>query len=496
MPIMPGGRPLKKVDNASFLNAIRADASIDYRNRVPVATQANLEDQLSKIWNHRATRNEFVSALVNQIGEVYAKGVSFANPLKNYKRAALSAGDTIEEVQVGLAQAYVYDPDRDYLEKVLFGRETPEVQSSFHKITRQEFYKITIDTNMLKRAFIIEGGLSDFVAQLMAVPATSDEVDEFEQMMSLFRNYWEMDGFFKVNVPDVITAADPEAAAKTILQQLRAYAATLPFVSRNYNAAGMPVKADPEDLILFTTPEVNAALDVQALAAVFNIDYAQVPYRVEVIPASKFDIPGLVAVLTTRDFFVVADTLYETTQQNNAAGLIENYFLHHHEIISASRFVPAILFTHAEETTPIPGEVIPATGLTVEVHDREDETVTDVERGQLYSVQYTVEPSNATVQATILSLEGATSEWTYLTQSGSLMIGPNEDAETLTLRGIIEDSEEGDAGAVTAEVALTVTGDYVKLWPNKSEDPEPPASQGFGGNAFGEDGFGDEEGGE
>lgn len=474
MPIMPGGRPLKKVDNASFLNAIRAEASVDYRNRVPVATQANLEDQLSKIWNYRATRNEFVSALVNQIGEVYAKGVSFANPLKNYKRAQLNAGDTIEEVQVGLATAYVYDPDRDYLEKVLFGRETPEVQSSFHKITRQEFYKITIDVNMLKRAFVIDGGLSSFVQELMAVPATSDEVDEFEQMMSLFRNYWEMDGFFKVNVPDVagVPYADAEEASKTLLSTLRSYAATLPFVSRNYNAAGMPVSAKPEDLILFTTPEANARMDVHALAAVFNIDYAQVPFRVEVIPASKFNIPGMVAILTTRDFFVVADTLYETTSQNNAAGLIENYFLHHHEIISASRFVPAILFTHTEETTPIPGEEIPATGIDLTIVDREGNEVTDVERGQLYSVRYTVTPSNASVQAAILDLSGDESEWTYLNQNGSFMVGPNEDADILTVTATVEDSDEDTP--VSDVLDVNVTGDYVKLWPNKSEEPVTP----------------------
>lgn len=472
MPIMPGGRPLKKVDNASFLNAIRAEASVDYRNRVPLATQANLESQLHTIWNYRATRNEFVSALVNQIGEVYAKSVNFANPLKNYKRSALSAGDTIEEVQIGLATAYVYDPDRDYLEKVLFGRETPEVQSSFHKVTRQEFYKITIDTTMLKRAFVVDGGLSDFVQKLMAVPATSDEVDEFEQMMSLFRNYWEADGFFKVNVPDVAgqDAPDAEGAGKALLKSLRAYAATLPFVSRNYNAAGMEVSANPADLIFFTTPEVNAALDVDALAGVFNVDYAQVPYRVEVIPAEKFNIPGLVGILTTRDFFVVADTLYETSSQNNAANLIENYFLHHHQIISASRFVPAILFTHTEETTPIPGEVIPATGVELTVYDRLGEEVTEVERGELYSVATTVTPANASVQSVVLDIDGFTSDYTYIRQSGSFMVGPNEDSTLITLTGTVEDSEE-DGEGISATLDLPVTGDYVRLWPNKSEEP-------------------------
>jgi len=133
--------------------------------------------------------------------------------------------------------------------------------------------------------------------------------------------------------------------ARKGLRSIREYASKLPFISRHYNAAGMPVSANPEDLELFTTPGFQAAVDVEALAALFNVPYAEVPARITVIPEENMNIPGVQAVLTTRDFFMVADTYYDTAQIDNPAGLHTNFFLHHHQIISYSRFVPAIAFS-------------------------------------------------------------------------------------------------------------------------------------------------------
>src|SRR5690606_13770167 len=109
----------------------------------------------------------------------------------------------------------------------------------------------------------------------------------------------------------------------------------LTFLSRNYNAAHMPVAADADELELFMTPEFQAAIDVEALANLFNVAYGEVNSRITVV--DKIGIPDVQAILTTRDFFVVADTYYDTTNQPNPVGLHENFFLHHHQIISASR---------------------------------------------------------------------------------------------------------------------------------------------------------------
>ncbi|WP_206920558.1 hypothetical protein, partial [Alicyclobacillus suci] len=87
------------------------------------ATQANLRDTLNSLTQYRPMWNQFVDALVNRIGSVVARNISWTNPLQEFKRGMLNYGDTIEEIQVGLLKAHIYDPDRDYMEKAIFGTE-------------------------------------------------------------------------------------------------------------------------------------------------------------------------------------------------------------------------------------------------------------------------------------------------------------------------------------------------------------------------------------
>ena len=95
--------------------------------------------------------------------------------------------------------------------------------------------------------------------------------------------------------------------------------------------------------MLITTPEVDASLDVNTLASVFQLDKADLKYRKVII--DEFPIPNAQAILTTKDWFVAHDVVYETTSFYNPQTLATNYYLHHHEIVSCSPFVPAILFT-------------------------------------------------------------------------------------------------------------------------------------------------------
>src|SRR5690606_17422670 len=170
---------------------------------------------------------------------------------------------------------------------------------------------------MLTRAFASEHGLSSLISSLMEAPTTSDQWDEYLLMTSLFKEYEDNNGYFKVNIPDVESFGSDSADAKFALRRLREMAENLTFISRRYNAAGMPVAAKREDMVIFTTPEFKAALDVEALAAAFNIDRADVPSRMVTVRKEDFGIEGAQAILTTEDFFVVADTLLETRSAEN-----------------------------------------------------------------------------------------------------------------------------------------------------------------------------------
>lgn len=81
-----------------ILNVIRSDASPQYKERVPVATQENIAEVGNPILNFQAVRNEFLDNLVNRIGLVIITSRSYNNPLKSFKKGLMSLGETVEEI--------------------------------------------------------------------------------------------------------------------------------------------------------------------------------------------------------------------------------------------------------------------------------------------------------------------------------------------------------------------------------------------------------------
>lgn len=455
--------------NYKVLNAIRHEATPEYQARIPEATQADITDTIRNLQNYRPAWNEFVSAIVNKIGLTIARNNNWSNPLSKYKRGLLEYGDTIEEIQSGLVEAYVYDSDRDYGEQAIFGQERPEVQADYHKINRENFYKITIKRPLLQRAFQSEGGLASFINQLMEAPTTSDNWDEYLAMRQLFAEYESNGGFFKIHVPEVTEGADASVQARQALRAMRATAGKLKFISRSYNAAKMPVSTTADKLVLFVTPEYEATLDVEGLAALFNVQYGEVPYRIDVV--DDFGIPGVKAILTTEDFFVVADTYYDTTSIANPVGLHENFFLHHHQIISASRFVPAIAFTTGPGTEV---EIVetPVTGVEdVAVYDVNGDEITSLTRGMSYEIGGTAvtTPEGGVNDAVRFVLTGAESTRTYVSQTGIIHVAHDETATAITLTGYSVDTNSPISDDA---VTLTIVGDIVTLWPNPNVLPD------------------------
>jgi hypothetical protein len=465
--------PLKNTSNVAILNAIKYDATLSYQNRIPDATKANVQDVVRNLASYRPHWNEFVDALVNRIGLVIARNQSWANPLGEFKRGILEYGDTIEEVQTGLLLAHRYDPDREYGEKVLFSQELPDVQSNFHTVDRQEFYKVTINDTLLKRAFLSGSGLSEFAAQLMEAPATSDQWDEFILTCSLFAEYEKNGGFFHVKVPDVSNMESNQADAQGALRKLRAYADNLTFMSTRYNAAHMPMAAKRDELVIFCTPEFQSGIDVNGLAAAFNVSFADAHGRIIPIPQEMFGIDGCQAIMTTRDFFVIADKVFEMTSQYNAASLGTNYFLHRHEVISASRFVPAILFTTNDTEASITINHTVASVAAPTILALSDGTVpTSIARGGMIplSGQATVTSTPAdAVQPTavVWSLTGANSTRTYITQAGVLHCGGDETATSLTVKAtsVYVDPANPRLDSKSATLAIPVTGAMLPAWP-------------------------------
>lgn len=466
---------LRDLSNAEILNGIREDSSFDYQQRIPLADQSNITTVVQSLLNYRPAWNEFLNGFVNRIGAIYARSQMWTNPLAIFKKGLMTFGDTVEEYMSDVLTAHGYDPDRDYMEKTLFGQERPAIEVNYHKVNRQDFYKFTVNEKILRRAFLNDGGLAQLIGQIMEQPLKSDQWDEYLIMSNLLKLNEANGGFFKIQVPEFEGINTNGEDAKLALAKIRSMAYRLPILSRQYNAAALPMAAKPEDMVLIGTPDFLASIDVYALAPLFHLEKAeQVFERTIALPREHFGVEGTQGVLTTKDFWMVFDTLIENRNQPNPAGLYENYFLHHHGIYSLSRFVPAIMFTSDSGTVQITSQEFTVTSVAAPTVKNTDGTiVTTVNRGDIYSITSSTVTDPAGIDVAVAySLTGNKSSHTYITPYGVLYVAHDESATTMAVTALSISTDPTDPRTdpvASSATTLTLAGSVTEDWPGSGQ---------------------------
>ncbi len=185
-------------------------------------------------------------------------------------------------------QARTRNFNKEYLGDDVYGRYNVPTASVFHPLTFDHYYPVTIPEDALLTAFAGESGMSDYIAEIMNAPILSDRNDMYVMKVQTFAEYARKGGFFRVHTADVGASNSTETDAKNLLRLIQQTAnelKSLPLSAMpRYNAMSWTTPWRDSEAILFATPQVIAALNVEALAAAFNIDRANVPYRIIPIP--------------------------------------------------------------------------------------------------------------------------------------------------------------------------------------------------------------------
>lgn len=355
-------------NNSTIMQAVWLAGGNDFQQRISQPSIQGIDATMRDLFQpmNRAYLNQFMDILINKVAFTIVQGKRWENPLAVFEKRRIAYGSTIEEIALKWIKAHSYRDDwGDRADDItnLLKINRPDGSVAYHSINRRDTYPISINETELQDAFNSETGLNELVARIMELPANSDAYDTYRIMLQLLKMYEDNWGFFKVNLT---AAPSDETTGKEFLTKVRGIAGRLAFPSSIYNALtvqDIPTFAQPSELVLLTTPDVQAVLDVETLASVFQLDKAELKYRT--ILVDEFPIPGAVALLTTEDFFVVSDKVYTTTSFFNPQTLTTNYYLHHISVNSVSPFVPAVLFTTAAGTvTPTVTQAVSAITLT------------------------------------------------------------------------------------------------------------------------------------
>lgn len=397
----------------SFKNSLRGT---EWDGLLPEVKNTNIQEFGKVMMQYQPIMNRFMSQLVNVWALQMIDKMYFTSPFAFAKRGMLEYGETIESVWVKIAAAHSFCSDTDPW--AMLKQEKPDIAVAFMNRNREEFFKKTVNREMLRSAFYSEQGLVNFVDRVIDSMYTGNEVSEMLYAMGAIASAID-NGFIKmVHVTDPVD----EQSAKDFLTTMRVVSNNLLFPNENYNAAGVLNTTARENQRVFITPKADAVTSVQALAYAFHMDEAQILGRITVIPEIP-NHPEIVAIVADDDWLNIYDQLFETSEFYNSEKLCWNYWLHVWQIYFTSPFHNAVALTTAQVQEYTQVEISGGESIAKGAQGKYTAATTPVNGGVIFSL----EGANAT------STRIASSD----SKSAVIEVSPNETSKTLTLKAVV-----------------------------------------------------------
>lgn len=335
------------MDNAKFVNGIRALASNEYKTRIPQATQSNVTVIFDLIKEYKLTKEEFTGILLNKIVKTMVTNKAYTNPLKIFKKEPIPFGKSIENVFVELIQAKNFDEhfgQGDNEASSLLSIEKPTVKIEYYERNFQHKYKISISDEQLRTAFLSNEGLSQLTQAITRSAVSSAEYDEYLIIRELIS---------KAKVKEITisgySALDENAQAKKLTKMLQAQANRFRFMSKEFNQQKVNTHCMPSDCVIITTPEQVANINVELLATAFNIPHAEMPSRIITIDGFIDSTTGneddsVLCMIADMDLIQFRDSLDTWEDFRNPDNLVTNSFHHVWGSACICGFVNAVKF--------------------------------------------------------------------------------------------------------------------------------------------------------
>lgn len=447
-----------------ILNVIRQNASYDYQQNVPeVATVNDIPKVGEIIYGTPAFANQFINALVNRIAIVRVQSATFNNPYSILKKGYIEYGETVEDIFISIAKAVDFNVEK--AAKREFQRTIPDVRSAFHVMNWRVMYPVTIQDEDLRQAFLSIEGVQNLIAKIVDGVYTAAEYDEFLLFKYLLIKAISHGKMFPTSIG---AGTDLSEAAV----QFRGTSNLLPFMSNEYNEAGVKTNTPKDRQVIFMDAMFNAQFDVNVLASAFNMDKADFMGRLFLIDNwtdfdnERFDViransdgieevtsselallANVKAVILDDNWFQVYDNNNKFTEKYVASGLYWNYFYHTWKTVSNSPFANAVVFVTSAADVALPATV------TVHVDAKDESDVATVFTISADFEEAGLEPQNVNFVQT----EALTSDGIAVQKYGGLIIPASKVETNITLVAEINGTTYTAATTINGSTAVDAT---------------------------------------
>ncbi len=428
-----------------ILNVIRANASYDYQQSVPVVETAEDIPKVGEIiYGQPAFANQFLNSLINRIATVRMQSANFNNPYSRLKKGYLEFGETVEDIFINIANVVEFSAEKANARE--FKRTFPDVKSAFHTMNWRVMYPITIQNDDLKQAFLSANGVESLIAKIIDSVYTAAEYDEF-----LLFKYLLIKAIShgQMNPVSIGTGADLKEAAV----EFRGTSNLLPFISADNNVAGVKTNTPKDRQVIFMDAKFNAQFDVNVLASAFNMDKADFMGSLYIIDNwTEFDndrfniirenstgieevtaeelelLADVKAVIIDENWFQVYDNNNQFTEKFVASGLYWNYFYHTWKTVSSSPFANAVVFVTSDASITLPSTV------TVHIEAKDEAEYATVITMDADFEQAGIEPQSVN----FIQTEALTTAGIAVQKFGGLIVPKGQETTKITIEADIK----------------------------------------------------------
>ena len=336
--------------NVDITNLVASMGSTDLHDRIGTATEQTIGNIGASILNYAVVKNEFLNVLVNKIcGQIFINKV-YTNPLSFFEKEPVPYGSTLEAVFSDLIVAKNFNENFGNSDVAsLISDAKPTVKSEYYSKNFAKKYKISISDQQLRTAFLNPNGLQNLINQVLTVPTNSRNFDDFQLMKGLLATATTKE--VVLDAKYVATTTTDSEKAKILTKKTRAIVDRFGMMSKVFNNQGVYTFTNSQNIVIITTPEVSANLDVELLATAFNMEKAEMGRRIVKIDSfQKYNAttkayeadPKVELMVVDEDYIQFRRTLQISESFRNPDHLTTNVFTHNQGIAAICGFVNAV----------------------------------------------------------------------------------------------------------------------------------------------------------
>ena len=364
----------KLSDNSyTILNTIRQNTGGEFMSMTPlVKNPEDLKSYGLYVTGGGNSIETFMNALANRIISVESYIKSYENQLKVFKRGKLEYGETIENVWTSLVDPEGYTSHTDTPGDV-YKQNIPDALVTFHPVNSRLVYETTTTDADLSTAFLSASGVNSLISKIVTQLYNSAEWDEYIMFKYVIARA------ILANEKSTVTAAAAltKDNSNDLVSSFREYSNNLQFMDTAYNPAGVATVSKNNDQICLISSKASAIIDVNSLAAAFNLTYRDflgqrvlvnrfdftegeharlvkmmnenvakgtIPEWTDFTEAENKKLAAINGAIIDRDFFMIFDRLYQSNAIYDELHLSTNTRLHTWKIYSYNPFANCVFF--------------------------------------------------------------------------------------------------------------------------------------------------------